>query len=364
MKIILVRSRAIVPSVNKVAKVLSKTGHHVTLLLWDRQNTLKKQSIGYQVSLFTLRAPYDNIGVLIYLPIWWIYEFLFLLRSEADVIHACDLDTLLPAIFVKLFKRTKINYTIYDFYADNLVVKTPSAFKRLVARVEKSAISLVEVLFLVDESRFQQVKEAKIKKVVYIYNSPPDYLVKMPKVISNTGQITLFYAGVIHPSRGLEYMIDAVGELSNVCLILAGDGRGSDALKRRIKNKSNIQYIGYLSYESVMEKSLESDILFAFYDVRLPSNKYASPNKLFEAMMCRKPIIVNDGNTMADKVRKINCGLVVPYGDIRAIKEAIITLMENPELCKRLGENGREAYEKQYSWDIMESRIVEAYKML
>ena len=81
-------------------------------------------------------------------------------------------------------------------------------------------------------------------------------------------------------------------------------------------------------------------------------------------MMCGKPIIVNEGVATADKVCEENCGLVVPYGDYEALKEAVLTLKNNPELRKELGENGRRAYETKYNWKIMEKRLLDLYASL
>jgi glycosyltransferase involved in cell wall biosynthesis len=106
-------------------------------------------------------------------------------------------------------------------------------------------------------------------------------------------------------------------------------------------------------------------MLFRFSDPALPTkNKYASPNKLFEAMMCGKPILVSDNSSMARIVRHNKCGLVIPYGDVGAIRDAIVKLMTNPGLQEELGINGRKAYEEKYSWTIMENRLVTAYKNL
>ena len=81
-------------------------------------------------------------------------------------------------------------------------------------------------------------------------------------------------------------------------------------------------------------------------------------------MMCGKPILVSDETTMAEIVRKEDCGIVVPYGDVDATKRAILTLKNDPALCRRLGENGRRAYETKYSWKIMEERLLKIYRGL
>jgi glycosyltransferase involved in cell wall biosynthesis len=372
MKVTLVRGRAIDPAVNKVAKTLSENGYDVKLLLWDRQKTLRSQdSQVYKICRFGLKAPYDKLTVVFYLPIWWTYELFFLLKDNCNVIHACDLDTLIPAVLAKPIKRVPLCYTIYDFYANNLpdghFQLLRKLIRSLVARVEKFGIGFTEILFLVDESRYEEVRGARIKRLAYIYNSPPDYLdanqAKKPK--SAAPEMTVFYGGVISELRGPQFMARAVQDVDGIRLIVAGAVHDDAFLKSSILTSKKIRYLGWLpSYEDVIKQTLEADILFRFSDPRIPKTKYESPNKLFEAMMCGKPIIVSDGSSMAEIVRKENCGLVVPYGDVDAIKEAILKLKNSPELRQALGRNGRRAYENRYSWQIMEQRLLDSYQQL
>ena len=371
MKVTLVRARAIDPAVNKVAKTLSENGHDVQLLVWDRQHTLgAEEGDGYTIRKFNLKAPYDKFAVLFCLPIWWIYEFFLLLRDKCDVVHACDLDTLIPAILIKLVKRVRLCYTVYDFYANNLpdgrFRLLRKALRSLVASVERFGIRFTDVLFLVDESRLEQVKGARIRKLVYIYNSPPDYFAARgrPAAESMTGTsaIAIFYAGLIHKSRGLEHVVRAVEGLEDTRLVIAGTGPDKEMIENACRRCKRIQCLGQIPYTEVIERTVAADILFAFYDPAIPNNKYASPNKLFEAMMCAKPIIASDGSSMANIVREENCGLIVPYGDVAAIREAIIKLKSDGNLRQTLGENGRRAYEERYSWSIMEKRLINAYR--
>jgi glycosyltransferase involved in cell wall biosynthesis len=372
MKVILVRGRAVDPAVNKVAKTLSEHGYDVKLLVWDRQNTLTvKGDEGYSICKFGFKAPHDRLTVAFYFPIWWIYEFFFLLKNKCDVIHACDLDTLIPAIPARLIKRVPLFYTIYDFYANNLPDGCFQLIRKLtrsfVAGVEKLGIRFTEVLFLVDEARYEEVRGARISKIAYIYNSPPDYFdVNQTKKLGNTGpEMTVFYAGIINQVRGLHLMARAVHDMDGVRLILAGAVHDKTFLENSVLISKNIQYLGWLpSYEDVIKETLKADILFRLSDPGIPKTKYESPNKLFEAMMCGKPIIVSDRSSMADIVRNENCGLVAPYEDVDAIKEAILKLKNNPELRQELGQNGRRAYENRYSWRIMEQRLLDSYRQL
>lgn len=364
VKVTLVRSRAIDPGVFKMADTLYKKGYGVKLLVWDRSGD-QKPPVDYKVDRYQRRAPYDQFSaVLRYLPLWMAHEFFYLLKDDSEIIHACDLETLIPAIPVKILKRKRLSYIIYDFTADNIPHGMPSALKRFTAWAEKFAIRFSDVLFLVDECRYRQVAGAKIKSLYYLYNSPPERIAGDAPVKKNS-VTTIFYAGVLHRSRGIEYMVRALSGFDDVRLVLAGTGpcrEFLDSLPEDLKKK--VEYIGQIPYEQVICQSLEADILFAFYDPAIPNNRYASPNKLFESMMCSKPIIINDGIAAADIVRKEGCGLVVPYGDVEALAEKISALKSDSEYRSRLGKNGRAAYDKKYSWSIMEGRLLEAFHNL
>jgi glycosyltransferase involved in cell wall biosynthesis len=368
LQIIIIRGRAIDPAVHKICRSLVKNGHTVRLLIWDRQHTLNNlDAYSYTVDTFNLKAPYDKLSVIIYIPIWMMYVFIYLIKYHGDIIHACDMDTLIPAIITKEIKKTKLCYTIFDFYADILPTRIPSIIRKTIGNLEKFGITYTDALFLVDETRYEQINSnIKIKNLTYIYNSPEDVSKKYSVFTKNTDSgtdITIFYAGALSEDRGLKFVIKAIETISNVNLILAGIGIFPDQIEHITTDlKSKIRYVGWLHYEDVIQHTLEADILFAFYNPDIPNHLYACPNKLFEAMMCSKPIIVNDNNSMAKIVRTENCGLVIPYGDVNAIKNAIIMLKNDPLLCRRLGANGREAYEQKYSWKIMEERLLNTYK--
>ena len=312
---------------------------------------------------FRLKTPHGKLTVLLYLPVWWLYELYFLLKEDPDVVHACDLDTLPPAIMAKLLKKTKLCYTIYDLYGGSFPGPIPLVIRNAITFVERVGIRFTDVLFLVSESIYESIRGAGIRKLVYIYNSPEDYpdaqLSPEHKL-----ETCIFYAGWMAKYRGLEDMINAVSDLHGIKLVMAGTEVDKDILEYGRAKLDNFQYLGLISYEEVIRRSMQADILFVFYDPKRASFRYSTPNKLFEAMMCGKPIIVNEGIAASKIVTRENCGILVPYGDIDAIKEAVLRLINDPALREELGRNGRRAYETSYSWEIMEGRLINAYKEL
>jgi len=366
-RVVMVRAHPVDPDVRieKEAKALSKAGHDVRVLAWGRygKNTLRDEHrSGYTIRRFQFRAPW-GAWVIFFLPFWWIFELIWLLRNQWDIVHSADFDTFIPALIAAKIKNKPIVYDIFDFYADQ--VPLPGIFRRLMAGLDRYLMCFADVVIVVDPSRLKQVGREHDASTIIIYNSPSDGLkVNMSLQEKEDGLFKIFYAGVLSQDRDFKSLIDASADFDDVKIEIAGYGYYEGEMEKLGKKHARMTYLGPIMYDIVIEKTLQADLLFALYDPRVPNNRYASPNKLFEAMMCAKPILVSDETVMAGIVREEDCGLVVPYGDVDAIKHAILTLKNDPALCKRLGENGRKAYETKYSWKIMEGRLLEVYEKL
>ncbi len=367
--VIMFRSRANDSSAIKVANTLAQKGYFVQLHLWDRQKIPGTPAKHDNVKIlnFNLKAPYDRLSILFYFPFWWIYELVTLFKERYDVVHAFDLDTLYPALIAGKLKKKKIVYTIFDYYANNLPNGKFQLLREILRRsfsfVENLGICFTDLLILVDENRIEEVQGAKIKKLIFVYNAPPDMQLKYKTRIGKPGEFTIFYGGSINEIRGIPAMIDAVKQLDGVNLVLAGDIPDSNMYKYISAEKTNITYLGWIpTYDELLAQTCNADLLFRFSNPEHPKTKYESPSKLFEAMMCGKPILVSDHSRMANIVRQEQCGIVVPFGDISVIRKTIANLKINKELIRTLGENGRKAYIRKYSWDIMENRLLNAYE--
>lgn len=361
----MLRSRTTDPTPEKIAKAITKRGHDVNLLLWDRKGVHKDgvthPARNIEITLLRVKAPIDEFVAVLYLPIWWLYCFYYLMVTKCDVIHAYDLDCLIPSVPVAILRRKRLYYSIGDFYANNIPGngRIISLARNVIASLERYGIMFSDVLFIADDSRTEEVAGALIKKMYVIYNSPPDAAPR--KVAKDTNDLIIFYGGILSPGRGIGTMVDAVRSVPGIRLIIGGVGPEEAYVAKIARQSENIEYLGWIeNYSKLIELTNSADVIFRFSDPRIPKTKFESPNKLFEAMMCGKPIIVTDHSAMANIVRNEKCGVVIEYGDANRLKDAIIAL-KNPNLRERLGHNGRSAYESKYNWEIMEKKIQEAY---
>ena len=64
-------------------------------------------------------------------------------------------------------------------------------------------------------------------------------------------------------------------------------------------------------------------------------------------MACGAPVVLSDLSSLHEWVAHENEGLFVPAGDIRAISQAIIRLLQDDDLRRRMGQNAREKIRQQ-----------------
>ena len=122
-----------------------------------------------------------------------------------------------------------------------------------------------------------------------------------------------------------------------------------------------MRFFGRVAYQDALQLNQTADVLFAMYDPGILNHRFASPNKLFEAMMLKKPIIVANGTGMDRIVATEECGIVVPYGERSSLEQALMKLASQPDLRATLGSAARKAYEDKYSWSHQKSTILEFY---
>ncbi len=163
MKVLILRSNPIAPDprVEKIARALCQQGWRVEVLGWDRTTALPSlvQTDFGVVHRLPIRARFGSgLGNLPQLLRWQVGLFLWLVRHQKDfqAVHACDFDTVLPALLVGRLRKIPLIYDIFDFYADHLR-RTPHWIKSLIRKVDLWVIGQVDAVILVDDSRRSQI---------------------------------------------------------------------------------------------------------------------------------------------------------------------------------------------------------------
>jgi glycosyltransferase involved in cell wall biosynthesis len=368
-RVLFCRSNPIAPDprVEKEARALYDAGYTVQVLGWDRTGTLPQvdTSSTFMIRRLPIRAGFGRgLMNLPQLLLWQAGLFTWLMqhRTEYDLIHACDFDTLIPAMLCKWLWRKRVIYDIFDFYADHLR-NTPRIVKNIIRAVDLILINRVDALILVDESRLQQIKGAHPKKIEFIYNTPQEYHVQPAQEQKETeGSITLVYIGLLQVERGLMELIQVMRRHLEWRLELAGFGGDEALILEQASGMPNLNWYGRIDYDRALALSASADVLLATYDPSIPNHRFSSPNKIFEAMMLGIPVVVARGTNMDEIISKAHCGLIVEYGNVADLENTLSRLCHEPYLRRTLGNNGRTAYENTYSWIRMQDRLLKLYE--
>ncbi len=357
------------PRVEKTARALSTGNWNVTIVGWDRIGNLPVVEKKKFARLVRLRIKANYGTGLSNLPMLIVWEFSLLKwllshRNEYRVIHSCDFDTILPSLVMKRLFGKKVIYDIFDYYADHLR-RTPDWIKAVIRVIDRWCINNADAIILVDEFRQNQVGEVKPKNTVVIYNTPEDVNALPSRDVKvNNAIMKIAYVGLLQVERGILDLITVLESHHDWHLFLAGFGGDQQEILERTKNLKNVHWYGRICYEDAISLTAQCDVVIALYDPKIPNHRYASPNKLFEAMMLRKPIIVAENTNVDRIVKKFACGIVVPYGDLNQLENALTQLSNNIVLREKMGLNGRRAYEEYYSWNKMSERLLHLYSTL
>ena len=354
----------------KEAETLVEAGYQVSILGWDRTGDLPgRESIGaIQLYRLPIRSQYGTgLGNLPNLLRWQagLLAWLFRHRSEFDLVHACDFDTVLPGLVWKWLRGGQLVYDIFDFYADHLR-NTPEWIKTLIQRFDLWVIDRADAVILADDSRTSQIAGASPRRCAVIYNSPQDEQVELrtrPDREERRG-LHLGYVGLLQVERGILELLQVMERHPEWTMDMAGYGGDEQVIIPVIEELDNVTWLGRIPYDQALKVYQAADVLFATYDPIIPNHRYSSPNKVFEAMMLGKPIIVAEDTNMDRIINESRSGLVVPYGDPEALEAALVRLQKDPDLRLRLGENGRKAYDEVYGWDTMAGRLRDLYRDL
>lgn len=344
---------------------LKHFNYAITLLCWNREGKKEISDTYSPLETLNLRAPY-GVKYLFLLPLWMLYALVKLLLMKYDYIHAINFDSYIPSLIAARIRSKPIVYEIEDTYVDQ--ISMPIILRRTVLYFDRFLSRFADAIILVDECQLREFNGLPNSNVHVIYDAPPDFACNFIKSNSSDETFKIFYPGIFFRARqlNLDKIIDFVLKTDNVQLTISGYGDMKDEIIELANKAPNkIKYVGWVeSRADLFQMMYNSDLTFAFKDIVVPLNRYICGSKVFEAMMCSVPIIVNANTSVAMKVKKHNCGVVVNARNQSEVESALLKLIENRQYCRYLGDNGRRAYMELYRWDIMESKLFSLYQGL
>ena len=168
-----------------------------------------------------------------------------------------------------------------------------------------------------------------------------------------------FYLGRLSKEKGILNLIEAIGDIPNAKLLIAGDGPERERIEAYIsehKLDGRITLLGYQNQDSIHKYITNSRF------VVIPSicNENC-PYSVLEAMEIGKPIAASRIGGIPELIADGENGYLYKADDINELKEKLTLLLDDDDKVNRFAQKSRELYESYYSPDSYYNELIKIY---
>ncbi|MCK7548611.1 glycosyltransferase [Marinobacter koreensis] len=223
---------------------------------------------------------------------------------------------------------------------------------------------------LVADMRRFQVPEKKLYLIrngvdlLEIDKEAPAHFSEAEEFSSGAGsEKVVGFVGQLIPRKGVADLIDVFDRLfredPSLRLRLLGDGSERGALERRAMALDSANAINFMGFRTDRLRVLSQFDLFV-----MTSSLEGIPRCMMEAMAMGVPVAAYDIPGVDQLIENNVTGLMVPFGDKRALELACRKLLEDRVLAKKLAQAARERIYDRYSANRMAQEYVALFENL
>lgn len=346
----------------KQCRSLAKAGHDVTLVVADGLGDAEREG----VRILDAGKPNGRLDRMVSASRRVMRRGLDI---NAQIYHLHDPELLPVGIALKRKKKT----VIFDAHEDvpKQILSKPyinplmrRSISGMVGAFERFACKRFDVVLTATPAIREKFASMGIR-AIDINNFP--LLGELEAEADSQGkQNQVCYIGGISAIRGVREVVEAMGlSTTDARLVIGGKfvEKDVEAEVKGFKGWSRIDELGFLSREEVrgvLGKSIAGLVTF----LPVPNHIDAQPNKMFEYMSAAVPVIASNFPLWREIIEGNDCGICVDPNDPQAIASAIDHLIANPEIVRRMGQNGRRAVVARYNWEAEEKRLLSLYSEL
>ena len=186
---------------------------------------------------------------------------------------------------------------------------------------------------------------------------------QMPACSQQSGDARFLFVGRLVDWKALDIVIQALQDVPEATLEVIGDGPMLESwreLAEKIGVQHRVRFLGWLSQKLCAER------LHGCCALVLPSLYECGGAVVLEAMAMARPVIATDWGGPSEYLDE-SCGILIPPHSRTALIEgfakAMSLMQSSPELCRRLGNAGRERLLRNFAWNDRIDRMVELYQV-
>lgn len=288
-----------------------------------------------------------------------------IIEEKPDVIHANDLNALIPAYAAARKLRCRLVYDSHEINVENYTTDGRSPMAAVMEHIERYIVQRVDLMVCVSHAAADYfAKKYQIPKPMVVTNcSLRTEMADAPAEkhagfeVLNHGQ---FYAG-----RGYDTMVQAcalLADYAEIKLAARGFGRMEAQLREMaegLKNPEQFRFYPPVNVQELIPMAARSHVGVAITVPICLNFKLSVSNKLFEYASAGLPVIMSDIPEHRYLNEKYHFGLILKEDTPECLAEAAICLYTDKALYQTLAENAR-AMSAEVNWETEFGRLIEA----
>ncbi len=314
--------------IHRMATTMVERGFTVHVV--GRKLLKKYDFSSFPFNIHLLKLPFRK-GMFFYAS-YNIYLFFFLLLHRNHLLVANDLDTIIPNYFVSKLKGIPLLFDSHEYFPEVPELIHRKKIKAIWQWIEKTFVPRVNECYTVCQSIAKIYEEKYQKKFEVIRNVPYRKNVIIDKKEENNKII--LYQGALNMGRGIEKVIEAMKYLPNYYFYIVGSGDIEKILKEKAfasPAKERIVFTGRVTPEHLFNYTCKAQLGISLEEPMGLNYFYALPNKLFDYIQARVPVLVSDLPEMRNIAVKYDIGRVTSEFDPYKLSYIIREMMEDTE---------------------------------
>ena len=359
------------PRVRKQVLEYLRQGVSVTCVGYkcSRYDKSKIAEVPVQVDIASIDEKYIGSGKSLWIMIkrefakpYAVYKTI--IKQKPDVIHANDLDALIPSYFAAKKLKCKLIYDSHEVNTENIYYNDKRWYAKILKVIERHICrskQLNKMVCVSNAAADYFAKEYCIEKPMVVTNCS----LKAEQIISkekNPGFEVLNH-GQFYDGRGYDIMVEAIPLLKDypeIKLAVRGFGKLEESLRARVKELGGENFIFYpkVLVEELIPFASKSKVGVAITEAVCLNFELSVSNKLFEYASAGLPVIMSDIPEHRYLNDKYNFGIVIPENTPKAFADAVIKLYTDKDFYEQCAKNAKKLSDE-VNWENEFGKLIE-----
>jgi glycosyltransferase involved in cell wall biosynthesis len=302
---------------------------------------------------------------------------IYLLKEGCDLVYENDVMYSLGGVLCARLFRKKHFMNVHGFSPEEMEMGGHSRLRiRIVEFFQKTNYTLSDGLFCVTPYIVEKVHihyRVPKHKMVFVFNGvdaercrPMEREKALNKVKLSPARRHVGFIGYLYPWSGLESLIEAaslvIQQNQEVDFVIVGHGIWGSELEKlalRFGVRDHFIFTGYQAWDRIPLYSNAFDVGVTPYVGEKGVGRYRSSMKTLEYLSAGTPVVITRAEGVSDIVENAGCGIVIPPDEPRALADAILMLVSDPEKRRDMGMRGRELVLSGYTWQHTAQRMLD-----